>query len=178
MISTAHARLMARYNRRQNESLFREADRSSEEERRRDRGAFFGSIHRTLSHLLWADMTWMNRFAGLPKPPGAGGQASADAFQDWRDLAARRVAFDVTIMDWTDSLEAAWLEAETTWLSGSTGREMSRPNWFLATHFFNHQTHHRGQVHAMLTAAGRTPDATDLMLLDLDQSTMSTTRPA
>jgi hypothetical protein len=62
MIDLAYVQRMARYNRWQNQSLYGVADALSEDERRRERGAFFGSIHKTLSHLLWADRIWMSRF--------------------------------------------------------------------------------------------------------------------
>ena len=68
MIDRAYVQRMARYNRWQNENLYGVADLLSDDERRRERGAFFGSIYNTLSHLLWADRTWMSRFTDTPKP--------------------------------------------------------------------------------------------------------------
>ena len=68
MIDRAYVQCMARYNRWQNENLYGVADRLSAEERGRERGAFFGSIHKTLSHLLWGDRVWMSRFSEVPKP--------------------------------------------------------------------------------------------------------------
>ena len=68
MIGVGYVQRMARYNRWQNENLYTAADALSEEERRRQRGAFFGSIQATLNHLLWADRMWMSRFAGTPRP--------------------------------------------------------------------------------------------------------------
>ena len=67
MIDPAYVQRMARYNRWQNENLYGVADRLSDEERRRERGAFFGSIHQTLSHLMWGDRIWMSRFAGFAR---------------------------------------------------------------------------------------------------------------
>ena len=165
MISVEHARLMARYNRWQNESLYRAAGSLDDADRRRDRGAFFGSIHGTLSHLIWGDSVWMNRFAGTPKPAGSI-RDSATLVADWEDMTAQRRALDEVIVAWASSLPEAWLTGSTSWRSGALGRDMTKPNWLLATHFFNHQTHHRGQAHAMLTAAGAKPGDTDLMILD------------
>ena len=68
MIDRAYVQRMARYNRWQNENLYGVADSLSDDERRRERGAWFGSIHKTLSHLLWADHVWMSRFTDLPRP--------------------------------------------------------------------------------------------------------------
>ena len=68
MIGVDYVRRMARYNRWQNENLYGAADGLTDEERHRARGAFFGSIHRTMCHLLWADQTWMSRFSNSPPP--------------------------------------------------------------------------------------------------------------
>ena len=70
MIDRAYVQRMARYNRWQNENLYGVADGLSEAERQRERGAFFGTIHKTLSHLLWGDQIWMSRFTDLPQPQG------------------------------------------------------------------------------------------------------------
>ena len=166
MISVEHARMMARYNTWQNQSLYTAADDLSDEARRQERGAFFGSIQCTLSHLLWGDQQWMSRFAGTP-PPAGSGKDSPNHYADWDDLRRQRIAFDAVILDWASRLEPAWLAADFEWYSGLAKRNVSKPAWVLVTHFFNHQTHHRGQVHAMLTAAGAKPDDTDLMLMPL-----------
>jgi uncharacterized damage-inducible protein DinB len=164
MIDPAYVRRMARYNRWQNANLYGVADTLSDEERRRERGAFFGSIHKTLSHLLWADQVWMSRFADVPKPQG-GIPESVSMYPDWDDLKQRRVAFDDTIATWADRLDASWLTDDLTYYSGGVGRNITAPKWALVTHMFNHQTHHRGQVHCMLTQAGGKPHATDLPAL-------------
>jgi uncharacterized damage-inducible protein DinB len=164
LITPEHARLMARYNKWQNESLYREAEKLDEAQRLMPRGAFFGSIQGTLSHLLWGDAMWMHRFAGTPKPEG-GITGSAAFHSRWDGLVRDRTAMDETIIVWSVNVTDSWLQSSTTW-TRSTGGVMTRPNWVLATHFFNHQTHHRGQVHAMLTAAGARPDDTDLIVLD------------
>ena len=65
---------------------------------------------------------------------------------------------------WATNLDSQWLENDLTWLSGAAGREVTKPKWLLVTHLFNHQTHHRGQVHCMLTQCGAKPGATDLPL--------------
>ena len=68
MIDRAYVQRMARYNRWQNENLYGVADSLSDDERRLERGAWFGSIHKTLSHILWGDRDWMGRFTDLPRP--------------------------------------------------------------------------------------------------------------
>jgi len=161
MIDPAYVRRMARYNRWQNQNLYGVADALSDEERRRERGAFFGSVHKTLSHLLWADQTWMSRFTNGPRQQ-AGIPESVSLYPDWDGLKRERVSFDETMIAWADRLDPAGLEADLTWFSGGAMREITKPRWVLVTHMFNHQTHHRGQVHCMLTQAGGKPHATDL----------------
>jgi uncharacterized damage-inducible protein DinB len=161
MIELGYVRRMARYNRWQNENLYGVADTLSDEERRRERGAFFGSIHRTLSHLLWADRIWMSRFTDVARPEG-GIPESGSMYPDWDGLKRERAGFDARIVAWAEALDPAWLAGDLTWYSGSAKRGLTNAKWLLVTHMFNHQTHHRGQVHCMLTQAGGKPDVTDL----------------
>jgi uncharacterized damage-inducible protein DinB len=164
MIDPAYVQRMARYNRWQNENLYGVADGLSDEERRRERRAFFGSIHKTLSHLMWADRIWMSRFADLPRPEG-GIPESVSLYPDWEPLRRERAAFDATMIGWADGLDEAWLDGALTWYSGGARRELTKPRWVTVTHMFNHQTHHRGQVHSMLTQAGGKPHDTDLFIM-------------
>jgi uncharacterized damage-inducible protein DinB len=164
MIDLAYVQRMARYNRWQNENLYGVADQLPDIERRRDRGAFFGSIHQTLSHLLWGDRIWMSRFTDVPRPQGGIAQ-SVSLYAEWTALKHDRAAFDTTILGWADGLDPAWLAGELSWFSGAAGREVCKPKWLLVAHMFNHQTHHRGQVHCMLTQAGGRPRDTDLPLM-------------
>jgi uncharacterized damage-inducible protein DinB len=162
MITTDHVRAMAEYNRWQNENLYGAAMALSDGARKEPRGAWFGSIHGTLNHLLWADQIWMSRFADTPKPKVASIPESVGMYDSWDELTRERAAFDQVILDWAGRLHPAWLAGDLTWFSGAMGREASRPKWLLVTHMFNHQTHHRGQVHCMLTQAGLRPGTTDL----------------
>jgi uncharacterized damage-inducible protein DinB len=161
MIDKAYLQKMSRYNRWQNENLFGAADGLSDAERKRERGAFWGSIHGTLNHILWADRAWMHRFAHTPKVT-VGIKGSAGLHDDWDELKRERVAFDRIIDDWIAALDPQWIKGDLTYFSGAANRELTLPKWVLVTHFFNHQTHHRGQVHAMLTAAGAKPGDTDI----------------
>ncbi len=163
MIDPAYVRRMARYNRWQNANLYGVADALPEEERRRERGAFFGSVHKTLSHLLCGDRIWMSRFTDVQKPEG-GIPGSVSLYQDWDLLKRERAAFDETMIAWADGLDTSWLADDLTYYSGGAKRDITRPKWLLVTHMFNHQTHHRGQVHCMLTQAGGRPHDTDLPL--------------
>lgn len=164
MIAPAHARLMAAYNIWQNASLYGAAATLSDAARKQDRGAFFKSIHGTLSHLLWGDRIWLSRFTGSPAPQAAIGDSSA-LMDDWDALCAEREKTDAHILAWTGAITQADLESEFTWRPASVDKTFKHPHWILVAHFFNHQTHHRGQVHAMLTAAGAKPADTDIPLM-------------
>jgi uncharacterized damage-inducible protein DinB len=164
MIDAAYVQRLARYNRWQNENLYGVADRLSDDERRRERGAFFGSIHGTLSHILWGDCTWMARFSDVPKPP-TGISGSDKLYPAWDGQKRERTTMDDKIVHWSDEVDSGWLAGDHRWFSNAARREVSKPMWTLVAHFFNHQTHHRGQVHAMLTQAGAKPGDTDLFLM-------------
>ena len=164
MIAPAYARTMAAYNAVMNTRVYAAASRLSDTERRRDRGAFWRSIHDTLSHLLWADRVWMSRLAGWPKPAETLAQ-SGDLFADFSEMAAARRQCDHDLTAWAEALDPTWLEGTLSWHSGAAGRDIQAPRALLVMHLFNHQTHHRGQVHAMLTAAGERVGDTDLPLV-------------
>lgn len=162
MITPEYAQLFARYNRWQNKSLYGAASTLSDDERKLKRGAFFGSIHATLNHLLWADQIWMSRLAGTPKPEASSISESLAQFEDWDALKHERVTFDQVMSDWTAALTPEVLAGDLAWYSGATGRELTKPRWVCLVHLFNHQTHHRGQVHCLLTQLGCKPEATDI----------------
>lgn len=161
MITPGYARVMAAYNAEMNRRIYAAADTLDDAARRADHGAFFGSLHATLSHLLWGDAIWMHRFDGWDKPD-VGIPGSGNWEPDWQRLKARRIDQDAQIEAWAARLSPAWLDGELTWFSGAAGRELTRPAWLLVTHMFNHQTHHRGQAHALCTRLGARPAATDL----------------
>jgi uncharacterized damage-inducible protein DinB len=165
MITPAYARTMTAYNRWQNQNLYGAADGLNDEKRREPRGAFFGSIHSTLNHLLWADQIWMSRLAGTPTPKAKSIKDSVAQYESWAELKAARVSFDETMIGWANRLDQAAIDGDLTWFSGAAGREVTKPKGLLIAHLFNHQTHHRGQVHAMLTQCGVKPGDTDLPLL-------------
>jgi uncharacterized damage-inducible protein DinB len=160
MIGPVYAQTMARYNRWQNRSLYAAADGLPEAELREDRGAFFKSIHATLNHLLWG----MSRVSDVPKP-AVGIPGSITFRDDWETLKRERVAFDEHIITWTGGLDETWLSGDLAWYSGAMKTDVIKPRWLVVTHIFNHQTHHRGQVHAMLTAAGARPEDTDVFCM-------------
>lgn len=164
MIEAAYVRAMARYNAWQNAGLMDAADALGEAMREADLGAHFHSIRATFSHLLWADRMWMSRLAGWGRPEG--GIAESGGFErDWAALKRARAEDDARILAWADGLAPGALSGDLRWWSGAAGREVARPRALCAAHMFNHQTHHRGQIHAMLTASGARPGDTDLFLM-------------
>jgi len=164
MINPAYVRTMAAYNAEMNRRLYDAAARIPDAMRRENRGAFWNSLHGTLSHLVWGDQMWMSRFDAWSKPATAI-KDSAGMIGDFDELRRIRIDADEKISDWAGRVTDAWLAKDETWFSGAAQREMSQPRSFLVTHFFNHQTHHRGQAHALITACGEKTADTDLFLV-------------
>lgn len=160
MITRDWVRMMAAYNSEMNRRLYAAAAQVPDAERRADRGAFFGSLHGTLSHIVWGDHAWMARFAGWNRMPG-GIPGSPHLFETWESLCAARIRADEGIEAWAARVDEAWLAGPLVWVGGS-GTQMTKPAWVTVAHFFNHQTHHRGQAHCLLTQAGVQPADTDL----------------
>ena len=112
-------------------------------------------------HLLWGDQMWMSWLTGSARSP-VGIADSRSLSADWTALKGERVHFDQTIIGWADTIAPSWLAAEMTYYSLAVQRDVTEAHWVPVTHLFNHQTHHRGQVHYMLTQAGERPADTDL----------------
>ena len=167
-------RMLARYNRRFNQHLYSVCGQLPDEERKRDRGAFFGSIHETLNHIVWADCLWLKRLANqgvhfaslradvvdLP----AGATYGTVLHDEWAALRARREALDTAIEDCLRDMPADFLR-QTLRYTNMKGDQREYPGWVVMMHFFNHQTHHRGQVTTLLSQAGVDPGVTDLIAL-------------
>jgi uncharacterized damage-inducible protein DinB len=164
LVGPAFVRTMASYNAEMNRRLYAAAQRLGDPARRLPRGAFWGSIHGTLCHLLWGDRMWMSRFDGWEKPT-LRQKDSAMLITDFDELRRARVDADQKISSWAGRVSETWLCGEQVWFSVSVNKELRQPRSLLVTHFFNHQTHHRGQAHAMITAAGEEIGDTDLFLI-------------
>lgn len=173
MSRTAHITLLARYNEWMNNKLYEAAASLPAEELATDRGAFFGSLLATLNHIAVADTIWLKRigyhprFAAALEPvaalpaPGALDQPLFDSLPALRE---RRAWLDRLILDWTAGLDEAGLDAVITYRR-LNGEANNRQLGLLLLHFFNHQTHHRGQATTLLSQAGVDVGATDLLLL-------------
>jgi uncharacterized damage-inducible protein DinB len=164
MVNPPFVATMAAYNAEMNRRLYAAAARLTDDARRLPRGAFWGAIHETLCHILWADLMWMSRFDGWEKPAVAMADSTA-LIADFDELRRTRVDTDEKIFAWASRVSDAWLREDAVWYSGVLQRELRMPRGLLVTHFFNHQTHHRGQAHAMITAAGEKTGDTDLFLV-------------
>ncbi|MGP1253060.1 MAG: DinB family protein [Kiloniellales bacterium] len=164
MISADYCRLMARYNTWQNNSLVTAADGLTDADRWRDRGAFFKSIAATLNHLYWADALSLERIKGNERPEDSF-QHSLTTPSEWNDFKTLRLQRNDEIERWAAKLCDADLNGVVVWYPGGGTTRIEKPTDLCVVQLFNHQTHHRGQVHAMLTAAGVTPGPTDLPAL-------------
>lgn len=161
MISAEYCRLMVRYNTWQNTSLVAAADSLTDEARWKDRGAFFKSIAATLNHLYWADALILQRLKGNARPEETI-KHSLSSPSDWEDFKRLRSQRNAEIEEWAASLVDTDLNGTLVWYPGDGSIRFERPKTLCATELFNHQTHHRGQVHAMLTASGVEPEPTNL----------------
>ena len=155
--------LLADYNAWMNERLYAVCASLSDEERKRNRGAFFKSIHSTLNHILWADRVWMTRFTGKAYTPSV--PMGSDIFADFAELKAARAALDADILDWAATLTDEKLQAPYNWVSQVMKMTRVQPTWTFVTHMFNHQTHHRGQLTTLLSQAGIDYGVTDVLLM-------------
>lgn len=153
-------RMFAAYNRWANERLYASACELTDEEYRRDMGAFFRSVHGTLNHLLVTDRIWLYRFTGEGEAPKA---LDAILFAKLDELKAARRTEDTRLIDWINALDADAIGGRFTYTTISDMRTISQRLAPALAHLFNHQTHHRGQAHAILTALGKAAPSFDLI---------------
>ncbi|PSL17201.1 DinB family protein [Shimia abyssi] len=161
MISSDYCRVMARYNDWQNTSLVTAADELSDAARWQNRGAFFGSIAETFNHLYWADALMLARILGNERPQDSITHSLAKP-KKWNEFKILRLERNVEVQNWADGLSDQDLTGSTAWIPPGGTKRVQMPTALCAVQLFNHQTHHRGQIHAMLTAAGVEPKPTDL----------------
>lgn len=167
MITPEFAKTLARYNQWQNRSLVEAADGLSDKKRWQNNGAFFNSIAETLNHILWDDRIWLARLRGDEATASQIGERHpyTDTPRAWSVYTQERSDLDSEIVTWADSVTEYDLLKPARWTRDS--QLVETDSGFNFVHMVNHQTHHRGQVHAMLTRAGAEPRATDLLVLRL-----------
>jgi uncharacterized damage-inducible protein DinB len=161
-------RAFARYNRWMNGKVYAAAARLSDEERKRDRGAFFRSIHATMNHILVADRIWLGRLAGRVAEPGYIGvdgikSLDQELASDFDELRREREKTDAAIDACVETFTAESLTGMFRLTRKGETRDI--PLWWVVTQLFNHQTHHRGQLTTLLFQAGQDPGPTDLFAM-------------
>jgi len=154
MIGLGYVQAMARYNRAMNARLYECSAQLTDAQRKEDVRAFFKSIHGTLNHLLLGDRIWMGRFTGQPI---AVRSLSQELYADFAALRAERRKTDDAIEAWAAKLMDEDLAGTLDYMSIVNPAPRSHPLWFSIAHFFNHQTHHRGQVTTLLRQLGAAP---------------------
>ncbi|MFL5205866.1 MAG: DinB family protein [Microvirga sp.] len=156
-----HFAMMAGYNAWCNERIYDVVAQLPDADYRADRGAFFKSVHGTLNHLLVADQIWLKRFSGRGDAPN---RLDAILFENLDDLWDARHREDERIIAYIDSLSEADLGGRIRYKTITNPVEIEQPLAPALIHFFNHQTHHRGQVHCLLTGFGLEAPSLDLIL--------------
>lgn len=155
-----HFRMFAAYNNWANAKLYEAAAALSDEEFRRDAGAFFGSLMGTLNHVLVADRIWLRRFTGEGDAPK---KLDAILFDELVPLTEARSAEDARIVSFVEALDEEKLAGRFTYVTATDVRTVSQRLAPALAHFFNHQTHHRGQAHTILTSLGKPSLTLDLI---------------
>ena len=162
----------AQYNTWFNGQLYEHVAALDDAERKRDRGAFFQSIHDTLDHILLCDRSWLSRIerSDLPFPSLTHAELvpelralSQGVTQDFEVLQTERRATDAVLEAFVRELTPELLATNLEY-KNSKGADFANPLWHVVAHVFNHQTHHRGQVSALLTQIEIDPGLTDFII--------------
>jgi len=155
---TAHFQMLAVYNRVANERLYASCGELDDVEYRKPRRGSFGSIHALLNHILLADRIWMSRFEGGGRSTPA---LNTVLFEDFSELRAARIREDGEIESYFAQLRPSFFERSFRY-TNSKGLECVEDAAIAIAHMLNHQTHHRGQIHVMLSQTAVTPPSLDL----------------
>jgi uncharacterized damage-inducible protein DinB len=153
--------MLAAYNEWANERLYHAAERLTDYDYRTDVGAFFRSLHGTLNHMLVADRIWLHRFTGEGEAPN---QLDAILFDDFAELRNARRAEDARILEFVRDLDDAALTESIRYCTLVSPQEIEQSLAAALLHFFNHQTHHRGQTHCLLTQLSGHAPSFDLIV--------------
>ena len=168
-----HFELLALYNQKMNANIYQSAGHLTAEGLAEDRSAFFGSILGTLNHIVTGDTIWLQRFSGHPNSQGCLREVAELpsptrldqlVFEDLGDLKEHRSWLDSQIINWIATLSQADLDSVFSFHS-MKGIPSSKRFSSVILHFFNHQTHHRGQVSTLLAQAGVDIGVTDLLVM-------------
>ncbi|MGE0280255.1 MAG: DinB family protein [Rhizobiaceae bacterium] len=155
-----HFTMFAAYNQWANRRIYDAAAVLSQDDLERNVGVFFNSLLGTLNHLLVADRIWMKRFTGGGEAPTT---LDAIIHRDFGKLRRAREIEDKRIIDWVSFLGDKAFDGRFTYMTATDMRTISQRLSPALAHFFNHQTHHRGQIHAILTRFGSPSVEIDLI---------------
>jgi uncharacterized damage-inducible protein DinB len=153
--------MLAGYNQWANRRLYEAAGALDDADYRADHGAFFGSVHRTLNHLLVADRIWLRRMTGEGEAPA---HLDAILYDDFAELRAARENEDRRIVAYVASLSDEDLAGTIRYRTISNPADIEQELLPIVINFFNHQTHHRGQAHCMLTRITNRAPSLDLLM--------------
>jgi uncharacterized damage-inducible protein DinB len=153
-----HFQMLAQYNTLANRKLYQACAQLSDQERQRTRQAFFKSIHGTLNHIMVGDRIWLTRFEGKQIPST---QLDAILYQDFDELWQARIREDERIENFASNLTEEFLGGTISYVNNA-GKLCTDPADLLVAHFFNHQTHHRGQIHDIITQTKVMPPSLDM----------------
>ena len=154
--------LMADHNRWMNENLYAACGRIPDLDRKRDLGAFFRSIHGTLNHLLLVDRLWLGRIRDVAFPIVSLDQ---ELYADFATLKEERVRTDAEISAFVATLDSTTLAEAVTFTSFIKKTYVTLPLGLILIHLFHHQTHHRGQITALISQLGHDFGDTDLIYM-------------
>jgi uncharacterized damage-inducible protein DinB len=150
--------MLAGYNRVANQRLMERCAGLDNPEYRKTRPGSFGSIQGLLNHILLSDQIWMARFEGGGKETPA---LNTILFEDFAELRAARAEQDARIESFFGGMDASFLERSFPY-TNNQGRVYVEAAPVAVGHFFNHQTHHRGQIHVMISQTPEAPPSLDL----------------
>ena len=153
-----HFRMLASYNSLANRRLYQACGRLGEAQRKRERPAFFGSIHGTLNHIMVGDRIWLARFEGEEVPST---NVDAILYEGFEELREARRAEDARIEAFASGLDERFLGGEIRY-TNNEGNAPADPVHLLVAPLFNPQTPHRGQVHDILSQTAVPPPVLDL----------------
>ncbi|MGB3404440.1 MAG: DinB family protein [Microcoleaceae cyanobacterium] len=153
-----HFQRQARYNTLANQTIYEACAQLPDSELNQTRPAFFHSILGTLNHILIGDRIWMSRFQGDETPST---ELDAILYKSFLELWAARVLEDQKIEVFFSNLTVEFINQSIRYIN-SAGHSHEYPVQLLITHFFNHQTHHRGQVHNLLSQTPIVPPSLDM----------------
>ena len=159
MFPENYYQLMAQYNQWMDSKIYSACADIPDDLRKKDMGAFFKSIHSTLNHIYYGDMAWLERLRDNTFTPR---QIGTDLYDNFNELREAQEKMDEEIISWADSLTPERLNQTFDYTSNVQKFNRKLPIWVLATHMFNHQTHHRGQITTLMKQLGYEPGITDI----------------